>query len=90
MVSAAYPRMQELELVRDGIAVLSLRALGLEPERLIGGVVTMTRYNQRLGATASARSYVPLDERRRFIDAVSARTGTWATRVALGFREPPT
>jgi hypothetical protein len=44
----------------------------------------MTRYNERLGATATARSYVPLGERRRFIDAMSARTGAWAARVALG------
>jgi peptidase M48-like protein len=81
MAAAAHPRMQELELVCDGIAVISQRALGLDPARLIAAVTKMTRYNQRLGATASARSYVPLDERRRFIDAVSARTGAWAAAL---------
>ncbi|HVR72358.1 MAG TPA: hypothetical protein VMT87_16080 [Vicinamibacteria bacterium] len=76
MASAAHPRMQELELVCDGIAVMSLRALGLDPARLVTAVMKMTRYNERLGATASARSYVSLDERRRFIEAMSARTAT--------------
>ena len=83
MAHASYPRMQELELVCDGIAVMSLRALDLDPARLIAAVTKMTRYNERRGATATARSYVPLDERRRFIDLVSARTRAWAARVTL-------
>jgi hypothetical protein len=90
MAEAAHPRMQELDLVCDGIAVISLRALGLEPARLITAVTKMTRYNERLGATATARSYVPLDERRRFIDVMSARTGTWVAPVGgRGFVPSP-
>jgi Peptidase family M48 len=81
MAAEARPRMQELELVCDGIAVITLRALGLDPARLITAVTKMTRYNERRGATATARSYIPLDERRRFIDAISARTGTWAAQL---------
>lgn len=76
MAEAAYPRMQELELVCDGIAVMSLRALGLDPARLVTAVTKMTRYNERLGATASAPSYVSLGERRRFIEAMSVRTAS--------------
>jgi hypothetical protein len=72
MTTQAHARMQELELVCDGIAVMSLRALGLEPARLVAAVTKVTRYNERLGATASAGSYVSLKERRRFIEAIAA------------------
>ena len=88
MAAAEHPRMQELELVCDGIAVISLRAIGLDPARLITAVTKMTRYNERRGAMATARSYVPLDERRRFIDAMSARTEAWTARVAPGEAAP--
>jgi hypothetical protein len=88
MAAAEHPRMQELDLVCDGIAVISLRALGLDPARLITAVTKMTRYNERRRAMATARSYVPLDERRRFIDTISARTGAWAARVAPGEAAP--
>lgn len=74
MAAAAHPRMQELELVCDGIAVLTLRALGLDPARLFTAVGKMTRYNERLGATASAPSYVLLGDRRRFIEVMSVRS----------------
>jgi hypothetical protein len=76
MASAAYPRMQELELVCDGIAVIALRALGLDPAHLVTAVTKMTRYNERLRATTTARSYVSLSERRRFIETMSTRTGS--------------
>jgi hypothetical protein len=89
MASATYPRMQELELVCDGIAVTSLRALGLDPARLIAAVTKMTRYNERLGATASARSYVPLDERRRFIDAMGSLSPRgWPSGTSRASRTP--
>jgi peptidase M48-like protein len=88
MAAAAHPRMQELDLVCDGIAVISLRALGLDPARLITAVTKMTRYNERRGAMATARSYVPLDERRRFIDMMSARSVPRAAVVAPG-KAPP-
>jgi len=73
MASKAHARIQELELVCDGIAVMSLAALGVDPAHLGGAVSKMTRYNERRGATASADAYVSLGERLSFIDAMVAR-----------------
>jgi len=55
MAAAAHPRMQELELVCDGMAVISLRALGLDRARPFTAVSKMTRYNDRLRARALNR-----------------------------------
>jgi hypothetical protein len=66
-------RVQELELRCDGVAVTTLRALGQEPDALVRAVTLMTRYNERLGATASAPSYVSLKDRRAFIETMAAR-----------------
>jgi hypothetical protein len=63
-------RMQELELRCDGIAVLTLRQLALDPEDLVRAVTSLTRYNERLGAVASADSYASLGDRVKFIRAV--------------------
>jgi hypothetical protein len=63
-------RMQELELRCDGIAVLTLRQLALDPEDLVRAVTSLTRYNERLGAVASADSYAALGDRVRFIRSV--------------------
>jgi hypothetical protein len=63
-------RMQELELRCDGIAVLTLRQLALDPEDLVRAVTSLTRYNERLGAVASGDSYVSLSERVKFIRAL--------------------
>jgi hypothetical protein len=67
-------RVQELELRCDGVAVTTLRALDRGPDALIRAVTKMTRYNERLGATASAASYVSLKERTRFIQALDERS----------------
>jgi hypothetical protein len=63
--------MRELELLCDGIAVMTLRALGRAPDGLVSAVTKMTRYNERLGATASGGSYVSLEARRDFIEGVA-------------------
>jgi hypothetical protein len=66
-------RVQELELLCDGVAVITLQALGQGSEALVRAVTKMTRYNERLGATASAASYVSLKNRRTFIETMAAR-----------------
>jgi hypothetical protein len=76
MASKAHARIQELELVCDGIAVMSLAAVGVDPAHLGAAVSKMTRYNERRGATASADAYVSLGERLSFIDAMVARLET--------------
>jgi hypothetical protein len=65
-------RLQELELVCDGVAVATLRRLGRGPENLVDAVTKMTRYNERLHATGTAGRYVSLKERRRYIQDVAA------------------
>jgi hypothetical protein len=65
-------RLQELELICDGVAVATARHLGQTPEALIDAVTKMTRYNERLGAMGTAGRYVPLAQRRQFIKDVAA------------------
>jgi hypothetical protein len=58
--------MQEIELRCDGIAVITMKHLGLDPSHLISQVTKMTKFNERAGATATANLYTPLDERIKF------------------------
>ncbi len=66
-----YKKMQELELRCDGIAVLTLRRLGIDTENLVSAVQKVTRFNQRRDAVATRASYVPLTERVTFIRAIA-------------------
>ena len=67
-------KLQELELRCDGIAVITLCQLGLNPESLISGVLKLNRYNgHKEGATAAGR-YVLLEERVKFIRAMIEMT----------------
>jgi hypothetical protein len=61
---------QELELKCDGVAVLTLVALRLDPARLADGLRKQTRFNEALGANANAADYPQLQERERFITAL--------------------
>jgi hypothetical protein len=63
--------MQALELRCDGLAVLTLRDLGLDPERLVSAVQKMTRFNQDRGVVASTKDYVSLTDRVTFIRAIA-------------------
>lgn len=74
-------RMRELELKADGIGVLTLEHLGIDPQRLASGIQKMTRYNEWRDRTAgatpqavaagTAERYVPLNERLAFIQTVA-------------------
>jgi hypothetical protein len=63
--------MQELELRCDGIAVLTLRRLGIDTETLVSAVQKVTQFNQRRDAVATSASYVSLKERITFIRAMA-------------------
>jgi hypothetical protein len=71
-VAGGHARLQELELLCDGVAVTTLRELGLGPQSLIDAVTKMTRHNERLHAVGSAARYVSLRQRRHFIEVVAA------------------
>jgi hypothetical protein len=86
---SAWERRQEMELMCDGFAVMALRALGVDPERLVSAVTKMTRYNEGVGATATASAYVSLDDRRRFIwTVIGLVAATERARVAALQTEP--
>ena len=71
---------QELELKCDGIALLTLVALKLDPSSLGDGLRKQMRFNQMLGADANAADYPLLNERQRFITALRALAGDSPTR----------
>lgn len=65
---------QELELKCDGIAVLTLITLGLDPARLSTGLGKMIQFNERLGATSNADEYPRIGERLRFARTLLQRS----------------
>jgi hypothetical protein len=67
----AWERRQEMELMCDGFAVMTLRVLGVDPARLVSAVTKLTRYNERVGTNATAAAYVSLEDRRWFIATVA-------------------
>ena len=71
MGTGEHSRLQDLELQCDGIAVLTLRRVGIDPEQLVSAVQSMTRFNERRGAVASANRYVSLKEHVAFIRAIA-------------------
>ena len=64
---------QELELRCDGIAVLTLVALQLDPVTLTDGLRKLTRFNDLIGATANADEYPSLRQRERFVKVFRER-----------------
>lgn len=61
-------RLRELELICDGIAVVTLTRMGIQPERLGSAVEKVFRYNRmRLGEALDADNYPSVEERRRLI-----------------------
>jgi hypothetical protein len=75
------PGRQELELKCDGIAVLTLAALNLDPARLMAGLRKIWGFNQALGATANAGGYPTMRDRERLVAAVQAMTSARAVVV---------
>ncbi len=60
-------KVQEIDLRCDGIAILTLARLGLDPRELISAVRKMTRYSQD---TPEAGKYLPPKQRLAFADAM--------------------
>jgi len=65
-------RRRELELRADGMAVLTLRGMGLDPERLVSALKKTMHYNEHRGSAVNPEDYVPLTERVAFIRAIGA------------------
>jgi hypothetical protein len=60
-------RRQELELKCDGVAVLTLTALGLNPARLVESIRKVDRFNAFLGPAADADAYPSARDRIGFV-----------------------
>jgi hypothetical protein len=66
-------RLKELELVCDGIAIVTLHGLGMDPSRLMAGVEKISRFNrERFGTANNEGSYPTLAHRRAFARALTA------------------
>jgi len=68
----AYERLQELELMCDGLAVMALQSLGIGRSHLINAATKLTRYNERTAARIMTSRQVSLERRVAFIKQVDA------------------
>jgi hypothetical protein len=68
-----WKRLQQLELICDGIAVVILHQIGVEASSLISGVERITLWNLlRFGMSLNARKHPTLAQRREFARDVAA------------------
>ena len=59
--------LQTLELICDGLAIVTLRRAGTDPKRLTSALEKVLRYNRdRFGAALNEGDYPAIGERRRF------------------------
>lgn len=73
-------RLQTLELLCDGLAILTLRRAGVDPGRLTSALEKILRYNRdRFGAALNEGDYPAIGERRRF----ARRLVEWLGRSGL-------
>ena len=55
-----------IELRCDGIAIVTLHRLGLNPSRMISTVTRMMKFNERIGTSDKKNAYTSLEDRRIF------------------------
>jgi hypothetical protein len=81
-----HARLRELELLCDGIAVVTLHGLGIDPAHLIAGLEKLGRFNQRwfAGAIRNVGDYPTEKQRREFVRAA----GAWVARRESQATEP--
>jgi hypothetical protein len=81
--------VQELELRCDGIAIITLSRLGLDPAHLMSAVVKLMKFNLPLGNHDREYAYPSLDERRTFnramIELAKVRNSASPSVQALSF-----
>jgi Peptidase family M48 len=72
-----YAQMQELELRCDGIAVVALYSVGIDPKNLVSAITKLNRYNEHHPGSPSSPNYVGFNERvafiRQMIELVSSK-----------------
>ena len=68
-------RIKELELICDGVAILTLRRVGIEPIALLTAAEKIAKFNAlTTGPAANSYRYPSFEERKRFAQAII----TWA------------
>jgi len=74
-------RLKELELICDGIAILTLRRAGIDPVALLTAAEKIAKFNAlSTGPSANAHRYPSKDERGKFAQAII----TWASSHPAG------
>jgi hypothetical protein len=64
-------RLKELELFCDGIAILTLRRAGVDPNYLVTALEKVVLFNRtRVGQSDNDSTYPTMDERKKFAQAV--------------------
>ena len=77
-----YSKTQELELRCDGIAVVTLQHVRVNPERLISAITKLNKYNERPGSPSSP-NYVEFKERITFIRSMADLLRAKGTRQSV-------
>jgi Zn-dependent protease with chaperone function len=81
-----YEKMQEIELRCDGMAVITMNQLGLDPSHFISAITRLAKSHG--GPLANAGYYPPLEERIRFIrtmiEVVKARSEVFGPVASKG------
>lgn len=80
--------LQELELRCDGIAVLTLLAIGLDPNALSAATRKLYSFNETIGAIANAGNYPDPSERARFVRELTDRWSRARSRSLEARRNP--
>lgn len=83
-----YSEVQELELRCDGIAVVTLQHLGIDPECLITAIEKLNAYNK--ANTSSSLNYVSFSERALFIRLFAQLVRLNAAGIERGSRRETT
>ena len=65
---------QTLELKCDGVAALTLLAMGLDVSHLVSGMRKIVQFNDALGITTDDTGYPTVRERERFVRALLKMT----------------
>jgi hypothetical protein len=71
----AYERLQELELMCDGLAVMALQSLRIDRRHLIDAATRLARYNESTAARIETSRQVSLERRVAFIRQVDTLVG---------------
>lgn len=73
--------LRTLELLCDGVAILTLRRVGTDPRHLTSALAKLVRFNRdRFGDALNEDHYPAIGERRRF----ARRLGEWLGQVGSG------